>query len=72
MHLSNISDQIIVTKNIYKLNTVNSLMSILNYQPCNYSCVVTGAVALKHKVLIRKVKNATLIILLTLHNINYL
>lgn len=31
MDLSNISDQIIVTENIYKLNTVNSLMSSLNY-----------------------------------------
>lgn len=31
MDLSNISDQIIVTENIYKLNTVNSLVSSLNY-----------------------------------------
>lgn len=31
MDPSHISDQIIVTKNIYKLKTLNSLMSILKY-----------------------------------------
>lgn len=31
MDLSNISDQITVTENIYKINPVNSLMSSLNY-----------------------------------------